>query len=933
MRYENKSKKQLIEEIKLLRSQVSEYRKYRQINKGKSTWLEAEDLFLSLIAEALFGYYVIQDGKFHFVNPKLVEIFGYTLEEMLEKVSPMDIIHPNYRSVTAHNIQMRLEGLLGSASYLIRGLKKDGTPLYLQVTGSHIIYRGRPAVHGNVLDITQQKAMEQALRNSEAKFRAIVEDQTELVSRFRPDGIHTYVNEAFCRYFGIHQADIIGHNLWTAAPEENRKPFYYLVASLNQEKPTGEVQHFVPDSNGNPRWLLWTVRAIFDENGAPVEYQAVGRDITEKRQADEARIESEKNLKRQVEYLNTLIENLNELFYTYDCDGNITFINRKSLTVLDYQPHEILGANVVDFVPEIYRDTVRRGIRRIITKGQSMSFECPVIRRDRSQRWLRLNTAPILHEGKIQGAMVLAEDITQRKQTEYALASEKEWLAVTLRSIADGVITTDTDGNINLVNDAAEILTGWTQCEVAGKPLDDVFRLLDSKTSTSHPMKLINALPAQGTVELESHILVCKNGQERIIDASGAPIRDSSGHYMGAVIVFRDITDRIRMEEELLNASKLDSLGVLAGGIAHDFNNLLTVIMGNITLAGMNLDNPETAGEFLSRSEKASMQTKGLTQQLLTFARGGAPVKKPSSLTELLRDTVNFSLCGSNVKCELNIVEDLCLADVDEGQIAQVINNLIINALQAMPQGGTVRINATNEYLTESSGLPLAAGKYIKIFVQDEGSGIPEDHHKKIFDPFFTTKSTGSGLGLATAYSIIKNHNGYIGIESSAATGTSFIIYLPVSVHSQTDYATHQVSSSHGKGRILVMDDEAKIREVVREMLRNIGYDVTLSANGFEAIQFYIESIKDEAKYDAVILDLTIPGGMGGKETIQKLLAIDPHIRAIVSSGYSNDPILAEFDRWGFKGVVTKPYGIGSLSQVLNQVMGNGSSDSLGTSV
>ncbi|NLB18362.1 MAG: PAS domain S-box protein [Syntrophomonadaceae bacterium] len=255
MRDEDKSKKQLIEEINLLRSRVADYQKYRQLNKRNSTWLEAEDLFLSLIAEALFGYYVIQDGKFHFVNPKLVEMFGYTLEEMLEKVSPLDIIHPHYRSVTAQNIKMRLEGLISSASYLIRGLKKDGTPLYLQVTGSHIIYRGRPAVHGNVLDITQQKDMEQALRESEAKFRAVVEDQTELVSRFRPDGIHTFVNENFCRYFGINQSDILGKTLWSAVPGENRKPFYLLVASLNQEKPTGDVQHFAPDSNGTPRWL------------------------------------------------------------------------------------------------------------------------------------------------------------------------------------------------------------------------------------------------------------------------------------------------------------------------------------------------------------------------------------------------------------------------------------------------------------------------------------------------------------------------------------------------------------------------------------------------------------------------------------------------------------------------------------------------------
>ena len=915
-----KTRDDLIAEIRDLRRRVQELEARRNLEGRSYSWIEAEDLYLSLIAEALFGYYVIQDGQFHFVNPKMVEIFGYTVEEMLGKVAPLDVIHPSDRKMTAENIQRRLEGALGSASYNLRGLKKDGSTVYIQVTGSRIMYRGRPAVHGNVLDITELKIAERALRQSEARYRGIVEDQTELICRFLFDGTLTFVNEAFCRYFGRERAELINLSFLPSMTEEERQKFFKLISGLQRNDPVAIDEHSL-DLPGGTRWQQWTIRAIFDEHEHPVEFQGVGRDITEQKQAEQALQQSERNLMRQVDYLNTLIDNLNELFYTYDQDACITFINKKSWEILGYHPEELLGRKILTLASVKHKDTIWSEVQARLTRGQSGSYEVPAHHKDGSKRLLRLNASPIIENGKVVGGMALAEDITQRKRTEEALAAEKEWLTVTLRSIGEGVITTDTKGTVMLINEVAERLTGWTQDEAVGKSIEEIIRLVDPKTKSPRAWQLIEELKTRALVELENQLLVCRDGQERIIDASGARIRDRLERFIGAVVVFRDITDRIRMENELIKASKLESLGVLAGGIAHDFNNLLTVILGNITLARISLDDPLAVKNLLSKSEKASWQAKALTQQLLTFARGGAPLKKTMSVVDLIKDSVDFTLSGSNLKCELLIPDCLWPVDIDEGQISQVINNLVINAQQAMPRGGTIRVEAENIVVDDSLSLPLSHGNYIRIRIQDEGEGIPKAHLQKIFDPYFTTKPTGSGLGLATAYSIIKNHEGYIDVESTEGIGTTFTVYIPVSPNAVNCHLPDSLGPTAGQGKVLVVDDEINIREVVGRMLKTLGYEATLAKNGMEALKLYQEALHQKDKFDAVILDLTIPGGMGGRETISRLLEIDPEVRAIVVSGYSNDPIMAEYLKWGFKGFVSKPFGIGELSQTLKLVL------------
>jgi two-component system cell cycle sensor histidine kinase/response regulator CckA len=387
------------------------------------------------------------------------------------------------------------------------------------------------------------------------------------------------------------------------------------------------------------------------------------------------------------------------------------------------------------------------------------------------------------------------------------------------------------------------------------------------------------------------------------------------------VIVFSDITEKRRMEDELQRAQKLESIGILAGGIAHDFNNILTAVIGNLSLAKIHARPEDEIYERLNEAGKAASIAKDLTQQLLTFSKGGAPIKKVASIKEILSDTTEFALSGSNVRCRYDIPEDLWSVECDVGQISQVINNLIINAKQAMPAGGTVDLAARNAVVAKRDKLPLADGKYLKIVVRDRGVGIPPEHLSMIFDPYFTTKQRGSGLGLATTYSIVKNHGGYIRVETKEGSGTSFEVYLPST--GKVIMPARRISRGlpSGRGRILLMDDEDVVRKVAGTLLKYLGYEVTIALDGAEMLELYRKARSQGRPFDAVILDLTIPGGMGGKEAVRRLLEIDSKAVAVVSSGYSNDPIMANYRKYGFKGVVAKPYEIDDLGATLQKVL------------
>ena len=495
------------------------------------------------------------------------------------------------------------------------------------------------------------------------------------------------------------------------------------------------------------------------------------------------------------------------------------------------------------------------------------------------------------------------------------LVKVKDYTENIIKSINDALIIVDSDGMIETVNKATLDLLGFAEKELIGYPVDKIF-------TTEIPLKgeKLEELIKKGKLRNYETEYKAKDGEKIPVLFSVSVMKDKDGKVIRIVSTAKDITERKKMEENLLMAQKLESVGILAGGIAHDFNNLMTGILGNISLAKIYTKPGDEIFNMLTAAENACLQARNLTQQLLTFSRGGMPVKKVTSITELLKDSARFALTGSDVQCEFSILDDVWPVKIDTGQMSQVINNLIINAKQAMTKGGTIKVRAENVIIDTGQGLPLKEGKYIKISVEDEGSGIPKEHLKKIFDPYFSTKENGSGLGLAVTYSIIEKHGGYITAESELGIGTAFFIYLPASQKQIPQKKVAEEGPLVGTGKILLMDDEEIVRNVAGEMLKHLGYAVEFAGDGAEAIELYKKARESDKPFDAVIMDLTVPGGMGGKEAINKLLEIDPHVKVIVSSGYSNDPVLAEFRKYGFTGMVTKPYNIEELSKILDRV-------------
>ena len=529
-------------------------------------------------------------------------------------------------------------------------------------------------------------------------------------------------------------------------------------------------------------------------------------------------------------------------------------------------------------------------------------------------------------KGELVGIIENFQDISQIKEYERALFAEKERLAVTLNSIGDGVISTNIDGTIVMLNRVAQTLTGWRQEEAAGKLLEEVFQVEDEKNKENNIDLVKEVLQTKQVIEISGHfILTGKEGRKYLIEDSAAPIFNRLSEVMGVVIVFRDVTKEKRIEEEFLNARKIESIGVLAGGIAHDFNNILTAITGNISLAKMFTDPDSKAQTRLIEAEKACLCATALTQQLITFSKGGVPIKRTTSIKELLKDSASFALRGSNVKCDFTIQEDIYPCDIDDGQISQAFNDIVINADQSMPEGGTITVNVLNTTVGENDNLPLNNGEYVKIVIQDKGVGIAPEHMNKIFDPYFSTKEKGSGLGLASTYSIIKNHGGYIGVESTVGQGSTFILYLPASqiIYKTEERNIPQKTPLPGGDKILIMDDEEPVRSAAKEMLAYLGYEAELAVDGSEAIRMFKDALAGNSPYAAVILDLTIPGGMGGNETLKHLKKIYPDVKAIVSSGYSNDPIMANYQKYGFTSIIVKPYRISDLEDALKKTISN----------
>jgi PAS domain S-box-containing protein len=542
----------------------------------------------------------------------------------------------------------------------------------------------------------------------------------------------------------------------------------------------------------------------------------------------------------------------------------------------------------------------------------------------RSQRSILINALMLGVLGLVFGAgsffLLRVFPLRAVDQTLKSLQESEDKFRAIATTAADAIIVMNNRGRITYWNPAAVKMFGYTPQEILGRELHALLAppaFHENYVKGFEHFVRTGTGPAVGTTR--EFTALRKDGTEFPMEVSTSAVE--LGGEWNAVGIVRDITERKKTETELVKIEKLESIGVLAGGIAHDFNNLLTVILGNISLAQLDVEYPDKLAPRLGDVEKAVLSARELTQQLLTFAKGGAPIKKTSSIRDIIGESCSFSLSGSNVKCDLSFAEDLMPSDVDAGQISQVMQNLIINAAQAMPEGGAIQVTCSNVVIEAGDPLPLSRGPHIKISIKDEGIGIPKENLSKIFDPYFTTKPRGSGLGLATSYCIIHRHGGFIGVESFPGAGSVFHVYLPASSRQLPVKAARQIMRGGGEGRVLVMDDEDEVRSIAGQMLAALGYEPILVRDGAEALKTYREASQEGRPIDVVIMDLTIPGGMGGKDAVGKLLELDPMARVIVASGYSNDPVMARYRSYGFKGVMAKPFTLDLFSATLSRVM------------
>jgi two-component system cell cycle sensor histidine kinase/response regulator CckA len=514
------------------------------------------------------------------------------------------------------------------------------------------------------------------------------------------------------------------------------------------------------------------------------------------------------------------------------------------------------------------------------------------------------------------------------------LADAEQQYHYIVENSPDMIYTLDEGGNFSFVNSAFERLLGYTREEIMGQHYSGIIYTGDLEKSRYVFNERRTGRRATCGAELHLKPGRHEAPQRSLRESSeGFPVElNSQGIYarpadagekrfLGTYGVARDIRDRKLLEAHLQQAEKMEAVGRLAGGIAHDFNNLLAAIVGNIALVKMNLPPADEAYRRLAEIEKASFRARDLTRQLITFAQGGVPVKEPGPLGEIVEEAGTFVLRGSNVRGLYSFPENLWCVRLDSGQIGQVVQNLIINADQAMPDGGIVRVRGENVTVTEAYHLPLKPGRYVRVSVRDQGMGIPGEHIKKIFDPFFTTKRDGTGLGLSTAYSIMKAHGGYLDVEASPGEGAVFYFYLPAESGPAAGSPKKKARLYRGSGRILVMDDDEELLTVYKRVLRRLGYSPVLVHEGSEALEAYREAREAGEPFDCVILDLTIPGGLGGKATIEELIRLDPGVRAVLASGYAGGRLRMDYRRCGFKAFVEKPFDIYDLSEVLWRIL------------
>ncbi len=908
----NSTKEQSIREVTELRRRVAEL-EARHKDKDNAALLDEKsksEAILSAIGEGIsiqaVNFRVLYQNKIH------KDIVGDHIGELCYKAY-------RQKDEICEDCPMSLSFKDGKIHKVERHVATEKGMLHIAVTASPIRNAKGEIIAGIevVRDISKRKLAEEALKATNIRIQALIEAIPDVVIFKDAQGRHLSANKAVAEVSGLRPEEIIGKTAEEILPPDLAEYCRKSDDEVLGKKVSIHFEEQLTGIDGKKKFFDTIKTPIFDDAGNVVGLVGVSRNITERKAAEQALYESMTKAEEERSKSEAIIAAIADGISIQDTNFKILYQN---------QIHkDLAGSHTGEYCFRAYAkiDHICEGcpIVEAFKDGNIHTLE-KTGANEKGTFHVEIKASPLRDStGNIMAGIEVVRNITERKNMEESLRESEEKYRTLISHIQDGVFVIH-DAKMQFVNEAFAGMIGYTVEELTGMDFRKLVAPEDMEMVSEryHRRQAGEDIPREYEFSLlhkDGDTMINVNMNVGIINFQGA---------VASVGTIKNITDRKKIEFETQKINKLESLGILAGGIAHDFNNILTAIAGNIALAKMYAKPGLEIFDILTEAEKASLRAKNLAKQLLTFSKGGTPIKKPVSVTKLMTDSVNSVLSGSFIRCEFHIPDNIWPVEADEGQIGQAVNNLVNNSCHAMPDGGIISITAENITAEKGHPVPIKSGNYVKIIIKDQGIGIREEHLTRIFDPYFTTKQEGSGLGLATVYSIIKRHDGYITAESTLGVGTTFYIYLPASKEkTSTPKDVRKYSAAAANlGKVLIMDDDEIVRLVMGRMLNQCGYEVDFAEDGLKAIDLYKKARDSGRPFDAVIIDLIIPKGMGGKETIKKLLEIDPDVKAIVSSGYSDDKVIANHKEYGFKDALPKPYELAELKEVLNRVITDG---------
>jgi PAS domain S-box-containing protein len=899
-----------LEELEALRARVAELESERAVAERHST------LYRLLIEHLNVGIFLSSvDGVILECNERIAEIAGEAGPGDVVKRSAANLyVDPNDRKRLVEELATR--GHL--KNFETRARRKDGSARWVSMSAAlaDVGPDGTRAVLGMIEDISERKLNDSKIASTEQRYRELYDNMRDAYGRVDMVGRIVEHNRAFSELVGYANEELVELTYQDLTPpewhEKERRILEEQVLTRGYSD-LYEKEYVRKDGQRVPVELLTSL--LRAANGAPVGMWAIVRDVSERRRVEQELRSSEARFRVLAEQALLGIAILQ--------DNRIRYVNQAVADMNGYSVEEMRSWRAIDFAKLVHPDDADFAIEQSRKKQHGDPSALPhyayrLITKGGQVKWAEQYSRTIEFEGRPANFVTII-DVTAGKTAELSLAEEKERLAVTLRSIAEALITTDAERRIVLMNPAAERLSGYTQEAARGLAISEFLKVVSSADAALSDA-LDSASPTfeqSGTARFRA-----RDGSERQVKYRSVPLRPAQGEPFGMVLVLRDVTDELKLAQGLERAAKLEALGVLAAGIAHDFNNLLGSLYGHLDLARESLERSHPARAHLELGRQAFERAKALTGQMLAFAKGGAPVRSVGSLAEAVRECVAFALSGSAIAAEFELEPGLWAVEFEKNQLAQALDNLVINAKQAMKHGGVLRVRARNQLLGPDDPSALPAGRYVRLSFRDEGEGIPAELLPRIFDPFFTTKPDGTGLGLTTTYAIVQRHEGTLLVESELGKGSTFHLLLPATTQTEQPKPASAERPKSGRGLVLVMDDEAAIRRVLGHMLTRLGYEPILASDGGELLEIARKLGSRQSDTVAVLLDLTVPSGLGGREVVPGLSELLPAVPLVASSGYSDDPIMANPTHFGFARSLRKPFLLDELAELLSELQG-----------